>query len=169
MKNDLHGLIDDITVEALIGAINDVPDSVHELDEKGRTPLLVAARKRRADVADVLLKRGAIVDAKDCYGWTALQYAVDRGDIAVVELLLDAGADPNHKNDNGFTALHYAAFTAPQCIVESLIQAGADPCIKDRRGRRPIDLVARDRQGVRDLLLTASELLRLGPGELDDG
>ncbi len=66
-----------------------------------RTPI-----NRTADmsIAKRLLDRGADVNAQDDQGWSALMFAVQRGDVAMVSLLLDAGADPHLQTALGDTA-----------------------------------------------------------------
>jgi len=58
---------------------------------------------------ELLLKKGANVNAKDKYGGTALMYAAVKGHKEVVELLIENGADVNAKNIMGKTALMSAS------------------------------------------------------------
>lgn len=47
---------------------------------------------KEKEMARLLLDRGALIDAKDTYGSTALRATVDRGNYSVVALLLARGA-----------------------------------------------------------------------------
>ena len=72
----------------------------------GFTPLLVAARAGDVDILNLLLRRGAYLEAENLWiGYTAINDASYRGDPQVVEALLDAGADVNHRARRGLTAL----------------------------------------------------------------
>jgi hypothetical protein len=63
------------------------------------TPLHVAAFHGRADVAALLLERGADVASAPCSGFRALHAAAAFGNVETVQVLLDAGADPNARDD----------------------------------------------------------------------
>jgi ankyrin repeat protein len=50
------------------------------------------------EVVELLLQRGADVNAKTQSGWTALMSAALSGQTEITKILLDAGADPNAKD-----------------------------------------------------------------------
>ena len=58
------------------------------------TPLMKAADKGDAPAVQALLGKGAVVNARDSYGCTALMRAAYLGQTATVKLLLQQGADP---------------------------------------------------------------------------
>jgi ankyrin repeat protein len=98
-----------------------------------------AARNERLEALDLLVSRGARVDA-DVYRGTALAWASSRGHVAAVRRLLDLGADPNARTTFGgpahgeaATALHLAAESNRLDIIRALLDAGADPTIRDGR------------------------------------
>jgi ankyrin repeat protein len=68
---------------------------INQPDRDGYTPLMRAAERGQVNVARVLLKNGAVADAKHPAGITALMFAAEKGRLQVVKLLLAAGADPN--------------------------------------------------------------------------
>ena len=94
----------------------------HSLDDQ----LLEAASN--GDLASIrdLLARGADIDARDDYGWTALMVASESGEVAAVELLLDRGADIDARDDYGGTALMEASAYGGVAAVELLLDRGAD-------------------------------------------
>ena len=59
----------------------------------GATPLHVAATRGEDDVADLLIARGADVDARNVQGSTPLHCAAANGHASTVELLIAASAD----------------------------------------------------------------------------
>jgi len=89
-------------------------------DDKGATPLHVAAEYGYSEIVEVLLEHGVDPNIRDKYGDTPLHYAAVFGNSKVVEVLLERGADPNIRDKYGLTPLHYAAaFDYPK-IVELL-------------------------------------------------
>ncbi len=70
-------------------------------DKDGVTPLHLAARYGKVDLAEFLLKNEVAVDPADHEGSTPLHYAAKTGQIQVARLLLDRGADRTAKNKAG--------------------------------------------------------------------
>lgn len=83
----------------------------------------------------LLMKGGVSINARDCYGQTALHKAAREGCKAVVQLLLEIGADVNAKNARGRTALHIAS---DEEVVQLLLDKGADVRAKDNDGFPPL-------------------------------
>jgi Raf kinase inhibitor-like YbhB/YbcL family protein len=79
------------------------------VSEAGTTPLIVAAGGDCVDVVDVLLARGAQVDATNSDGWTALIKATAAGYPDVVKRLLAKGANIDVEDSLGRTATMYAS------------------------------------------------------------
>jgi ankyrin repeat protein len=103
-------------------------------------PLLHAARNDHADVASLLLARGARANARDADGTTALILAARYNHHQVARALLSCGACPNAANASGSTALAFAAasFFYNRCddaMTLLLLQHGADPNIAAADGR----------------------------------
>jgi len=63
----------------------------------GTTALMRACLHNRRDVVQLLLSRGADVNAKNTYGDTALSWACEKGHSEVMRALLDAGAEFDDK------------------------------------------------------------------------
>ena len=80
-------------IRALTGMLDKHPDLVNDARSGSEMrPLHLAARRGYAEVARLLLSRGAEPDARDASGRTALYYAAAWGYRDVVEVLLAAGA-----------------------------------------------------------------------------
>ena len=83
-------------------------------NQKGKTALHCAAKAGFLRVIELLIKKGATIDAPDNSGETALfeaiQSTIKDGEKqrAAIEALLVKGADPNLKNGKGLTALQVA-------------------------------------------------------------
>lgn len=95
-------------------------------DEKGRTPLILAAWRGHEAIVQALVRAKAPLDKKDNLGNTALIFAAWQGHAEIVTLLLKAGADVDERNVKGYTALVCAASNGRQKVVQMLIDAGAE-------------------------------------------
>jgi ankyrin repeat protein len=71
----------------------------------GATLLMVVIRARIPHLIELLIEKGADIDAKDMEGVTPLMEAVIACDVETVQLLLRKGANPNKKTRSGFTAI----------------------------------------------------------------
>jgi RNA polymerase sigma factor (sigma-70 family) len=105
----------------------------------GVTLLHEAVSAGRAEVARLLLARGADVDARTPGGLTPLLLALELDRAELVPLLLDAGADPSARLASGATALHVARHRGRDDLATRLVAAGADPASLDAHGRTAED------------------------------
>src|SRR5258708_33895964 len=65
-------------------------------NQEGQTALMLAARAGSLDVADLLVRHGANVNAKEKWrGQTALMWAADAGSAAMTRFLIAHKADVN--------------------------------------------------------------------------
>jgi uncharacterized protein len=102
----------------------------------GFTPLHFAAFFGKPGAAQLLLGRGADVDALGT-GWmtgTALHSAAAGRHRDVVTVLLDAGANPDLRQSHGWTALHSAAHNGDADTVELLLAHGARRDVRNDDG-----------------------------------
>ena len=108
---------------------------VDEVDENGRTALMLAAFNGHAEVVRFLLEQGAQLDVVDGAGRTALMYAASGPNASTVKLLLEKGAGVNLKDsDEGFTPLMFAAAEGQTEVVALLLEHDADISIRDVDG-----------------------------------
>jgi ankyrin repeat protein len=101
-------------------------------DGIGYTALYLAIRREHNHMVQLLLEKGANVNAGPPEYFTALHAAAEWGNEEVVQALLQRGADIDAKykggdDDCGYTALHVAAEQGHEHIVRILLQEGADP------------------------------------------
>lgn len=119
----------------------------------GDTALHVAAAAYRADLASVLITRGADPGARNRRGATPLHYAADAspasprwnpaGQSATIAALIAAGADPDAADKNDVTPLHRAVRTRSAAAVAALLNGGADPRRTNANGSTPAMLATR--------------------------
>jgi hypothetical protein len=94
--------------------------------------LLLAAWKGHVAVVELLLAKGAAVNAKSSNGVTPLQLAAACGFTHAAQLLIAKGADVHAKDTAGWTALDKAAAAGKNDVVELLRQHGASA--QEQRG-----------------------------------
>ena len=93
----------------------------------GDRPLHVAVSYNRPDVVVLLLARGAMVDARDASGRTALHMAAGKGYAAVAKVLLENNADVNATfRAQKFSALHAACSNNRIDVAALLLAHHAD-------------------------------------------
>lgn len=97
--------------------------AIDEID--GVTALYIACETGNADLAKLLIDRGANVDLTVSWQRTPLYASSKAGHADIVKLLLDRGADPDQVTKSQ-TPLHVAAENGClQCVIH-LVDAGAD-------------------------------------------
>ena len=75
----------------------------------GRTLLMLAASNGNAERVNTLLGKGVHVNWTDATrNWSALIYAIRKGDAGIVRALIDAGADVTIKDKDGRDAVDHA-------------------------------------------------------------
>ncbi|MCP4152398.1 MAG: hypothetical protein GY757_31965 [bacterium] len=102
------------------------------------TPLIEAAYEGHKDLANLLVSKGADVNAKSHSGMSPLMNASYEGHYKIVQMLLKNGAEVNAKNNKGLSPLFYAATDCHISIIKLLMTAGADINIKDNDGDTPL-------------------------------
>ena len=114
------------------------PHLINSKDENVNTPLHLASRGGHLAVVDLLLAKGAAIDAGDRENSTALDVAAQAGRREIVEFLVANGAEVNHHDENGLTPLHFAAYQGHPDVVRFLIDKGANVNATKRNGSMPL-------------------------------
>lgn len=121
------------TVEAWLDAGGDpeLRESSHNF-----TMLHIAGERRQLEMIDLLLRRGADMDARtiredEVQGGGVLEMAAMHGHEDVVTRLIERGANVNRHTFNGYTPLMGASLTGQLRIVEVLLRAGASTEARD--------------------------------------
>lgn len=106
-------------------------------DKQGNTPL---HRVSFPEEAELLIAKGADVNARNNKGETPLFLPLLRNQEGIVQLLIAKGADVNARNNEGETPLLMALRFRRERVVQLLIVGGADVNAKGGLGLTPLHL-----------------------------
>ncbi|RYP39319.1 hypothetical protein DL768_010725 [Monosporascus sp. mg162] len=109
---------------------------------RGQTPLSWAAEEGHREIVQLLLDKGAEIDAKDNDGRTPLWWAARNGHKEIVLLLLEKGAEIDAKGNISRTPLSWAAGKGHKEIVQLLLDKGAEIDSKNINGWTPLSWAA---------------------------
>ncbi len=101
-------------------------------NNKGETPLVIAANLGFLEGVDFLISVGARVDEPNNTGETPLISAVHVRNMALVRSLLKAGANPDHPDNSGRSARDYAVLDKNTAMSEELDAAAAKKKTQDK-------------------------------------
>jgi hypothetical protein len=77
------------------------------------------------ELTELLISRGADLNAQDTFGFTALMIAAQHGDYDMAWLLLDKGANPVLQNKGGLHALALGVMNNDEDMIELMLENGA--------------------------------------------
>src|SRR5262245_59719110 len=146
---------DPVRLKALL---EDTPSLVGAPASDGFTPLHFAGFFNQEDAADVLLERGAPVDAvtRNDMANQPLHAAAAGGNVSICEKLLAAGADVNARQHGGITPLHEASHRGDLPMVEVYLRSGADRALIADDGKTALDIAREHSQSAIVALLEAA-------------
>lgn len=111
---------------------------LEQRDQRGWTPVMIAAFEGTEEMALLLIHHGANVFAKDKKGYAPIHFAAYRNFTEVVAQLLKMNIDPNSQSDAGTTPLLQAAARGNTAVVEQLLKADASPNLANNEGWTPL-------------------------------
>ena len=107
-------------------------------DDLKETALHKAAAKGNEDIGQLLLRRGASIEAKNKTSNTPLHLAAQNGHTSMVKLLLEEGASVDAINKYKNTPLHLAIRNSHRNTVELLLEKGASMGAVNRHRNTPL-------------------------------
>jgi ankyrin repeat protein len=120
------------------------PDLVESRNKSRMTPLNRAADYRydrdHFDIVQLLVNRGAQIDAVNNNGNTPVHVAAIKNNFQVVRFLVNRGAQIDAVDDDGKNALHMASELGSLDMCLSLISRGLDPRIADNEDQTALTL-----------------------------
>jgi len=114
--------------------------SANLANDKGYTPIMIAAYQGQENMVNYLLEQGADPCAEDKRGNTALMAAIFRAEVFIAKTLLTQDCSPNHQNKAGQTPLMYAALFDRQSVIDYLRDKGANVKLQDNSGNDAMSL-----------------------------
>lgn len=123
--------------------LDDTKNDANQGDDHGFSPLHWACFSGKTTIVDMLLNRGARINATNMGDDTALHLAASHNHLDCVRLLLKNKADVNALNEHGNTPLHYACFWGYQVIAEELLNYGAQANVSNINNLSPLDICHR--------------------------
>lgn len=124
--------------DAVKAAITTDTSIANTLNERGHSPLIIAAYNNQIEVVKILLKSGAKVNYSFSQG-NALHGAAYRGHQEIASHLIKAGCNTNLADENGSTPLMYATIGQHATLASLLLKHGADPLLKDNTGTSALE------------------------------
>jgi len=112
-------------------------------NDRGSTALQFAAENGHTRIVELLLDRGADLEAIDVDGDTPLMCAAMGGQLEIFKMLLSRGANADILNTNENGVLHYAVMGGSVEIVDLLLDRGQDinaPIAQNQGGLTPLFL-----------------------------
>lgn len=123
----IHEAVEAGDMERVNAILVQNPDQMLKKNEKGNTPLHVAAAGGYAAIVRLLLDKGADLQALGEYGFTPLHTALVARQREIVKILIERGADVNALDRFGRPPLIWVPwFTDDVESADLLIQKGAD-------------------------------------------
>lgn len=80
------------------------------------------------------LCEGADINFVDTDGWTALHWAVDKGNVFIADFLLSKGADPNKFGEKADPVIFGAAILGYLECMQLLVEHGANVSLRNSKG-----------------------------------
>ena len=102
------------------------------------TPLHVASREGFLELALILLKHGADMEARDASDWSPLELAITGGHVALTRVLLEHGANVNAQDKKRRTPLYLASDWGKPAVARVLLGHGADVNARDKDNETPL-------------------------------
>lgn len=127
-QNALHlaAMLDEYTTGDVLRHGIEIDINIRNLD--GETPLMCAVRTDKKEIATLLLRNNANVNARASEsGKTCLHLAAEKDKTGIItRLLLKRGADLEAMDEMGLTSLSAAAFHGNDVVARILLEQGAD-------------------------------------------
>uniref|UniRef100_A0A673IG21 VPS9 domain-containing protein n=1 Tax=Sinocyclocheilus rhinocerous TaxID=307959 RepID=A0A673IG21_9TELE len=126
-------------------------------DDRGYTPLHVAAICGQSLLIDLLVSKGAVVNSTDYHALTPLHLSCQKGFQGVTLLLLHYKANTDAQDNNGNTPLHLACMYGHEDCVKALLYFDLHSCrlnVQNDKGDTPLHIAARwGYEGIMEVLL----------------
>uniref|UniRef100_A0A8C2YZU1 non-specific serine/threonine protein kinase n=1 Tax=Cyclopterus lumpus TaxID=8103 RepID=A0A8C2YZU1_CYCLU len=142
MKAIIHAINDDNVpgLQHLLGSLNSY--DINQPNKHGTPPLLIAAGCGNVQIIEVLMRKGAEIQAHDKSGANAIYYAARHGHVGTLKFLHEKKCPLDVQDKSGETALHVAARYGNVDVVSYLCSIRANPDLTDREQETPLHCAA---------------------------
>lgn len=124
--------------------ISDHVKMVESMTTHEENPLWYAVRSENKTLTQLLLDKGAVIDAKDSQDRTMLHLAAENDHETLISYLIGHSAFVNSQDRSGRTALHVAVESGHEAAVRLLLQHGVSVDIVDQDGATALHVAARN-------------------------
>uniref|UniRef100_A0A672JHM1 Death-associated protein kinase 1 n=1 Tax=Salarias fasciatus TaxID=181472 RepID=A0A672JHM1_SALFA len=142
MKAIIHAINDDNVpgLQHLLGSLSSY--DVNQPNKHGTPPLLIAAGCGNVQIIQLLMRKGAEIQAHDKSGANAVYYAARHGHLDTLRFLHEKRCPLDVQDKSGETALHVAARYGNVDVVSYLLSIRANPDLSDREQETPLHCAA---------------------------
>ncbi|XP_052794111.1 integrin-linked protein kinase-like isoform X1 [Mya arenaria] len=119
--------------------LDNTENDLNQGDDHRFSLLHWAAREGGTNIVDMLIQRGARINATNMGDDTALHLAASHGHRDIVLMLMHNKANINAINEHGNTPLHYACFWNQDLVAEDLVNNGALVAMANKFDETPLD------------------------------
>lgn len=124
-------------------------------DERGWTPLMIAAANGQEKLTQLLIHSGARLTARDINGFTPLHWAAFKGMSNIVQLLLSKEVDIDSQSKFKWTPLMQACTRGHLEVCSILVAAGANLDLANSEGLTALQMaISKGFHGIVELLTT---------------
>ena len=122
--------------------IEEHPEWINVRSWGGYTPLHRASQFGQEEIVNLLVSKGADLEAKTELGMTPLYVSIYEQKLEIVKQLIDKGADIFTVRNDGETLLHIASAVGNKEIAKLLISKGLNINVSKRYGITPLHLAS---------------------------
>nr|XP_015195615.1 PREDICTED: death-associated protein kinase 1 [Lepisosteus oculatus]XP_015195616.1 PREDICTED: death-associated protein kinase 1 [Lepisosteus oculatus]XP_015195617.1 PREDICTED: death-associated protein kinase 1 [Lepisosteus oculatus]XP_015195618.1 PREDICTED: death-associated protein kinase 1 [Lepisosteus oculatus] len=142
MKAIIHAINDDNVpgLQHLLGSLTSY--DINQPNKHGTPPLLIAAACGNIQILDLLMKKGAEIQAQDKCGANAIYYAARNSHVETLKFLNERKCPLDVQDKSGETALHVAARYGNVDVVQYLCSIQANPNVRDKEQETPLHCAA---------------------------
>jgi ankyrin repeat protein len=154
LKTAIYNNLTNVATELINNGVQVNGQVASDIRERGAeflSPLHCAVEMGNLAMVELLLAKGASIDAADSVGYTPLMVAILERENTVARKLLTAGASFAELADPKFigeaaqnSALHCAVYVDNRDMVEALLDLGADPNLQNYDGEFPVWTAAKN-------------------------
>ncbi len=130
----IHQAVKEGKLEVVRKMLEEDRDLINAVDSDLKTPLHLATEHGYMPMVELLLEKGADINAKTGFKRTPLHFAASSGHDEIVRLFIAKGADLNEKDSFMLTPIFRAAYNGHRNIVEMLLSVGISISTTEKNG-----------------------------------